>query len=153
MVRAVVLLMLCTGLASAQAKKAATKISEVEQAVIDATNAERKAKKLEPLKMNPQLMDAARAHAANMAKQDKLAHELDGENVDKRAVKAGYRYRRIGENVAWNQKDAAQVLEGWMNSEGHRKNILNDQFAEIGVAAVANAKGEIYWVQVFGRSR
>jgi uncharacterized protein YkwD len=126
------------------------KLSDVEKAVLDATNAERKEKKLEPLVMNPTLVATARAHAANMAKQNKLAHELDEKGVDSRVKDAGYRFRRVGENVAWNQKTPAQVLASWMDSEGHRKNILNAEFTEMGMAAVANSQGEIYWCQVFG---
>jgi len=129
------------------------KLSDVEQAVIDATNVERKDKKLVALTMSPKLMAAARAHAAAMAKQDMLAHELDGDNADKRVATAGYKYSHLGENIAWNQKTAKDALAAWMDSEGHRKNILNDEFTEIGVAAVANDKGELYWCQVFGKPR
>lgn len=149
MFRLLPLLLFCTSLHAAE-PKTEFKLTDTEQAVIDATNAERKEKKLAALTMNPLLMEAARAHAKNMAKQDKLAHELDGEGVDKRATAAKYKFHRIGENVAWNQKTPKDVLEAWMNSQGHRENILNEKFTEIGVAAVENAKGELYWCQVFG---
>ncbi|CAN5121873.1 hypothetical protein BH11PLA2_BH11PLA2_17080 [soil metagenome] len=134
-------------------KKDEWKLSEVEQAVLDATNAERKDKKLEPLKANKLLTEAARAHAANMVKQNKLEHELDDKTVADRVTAQGYKYGRVGENIAWNQRDAKHVLATWMDSEGHRKNILNADYTELGVAAVKNTKGEIYWVQVFGRPR
>jgi uncharacterized protein YkwD len=148
--------MLCAAAALAQAKKddkKKFKISDKEQAVVDATNAEWKTKKLPALKMNQQLMEAAGGHAINMAKQNKMAHELDGVNVDKRAAAAKYKYSRLGENVAWNQKDAAAVLESWMNSKPHRENILNEKFTEIGVGAAKNEKGELYWCQVFASPR
>ena len=152
MLRSLVVLIVLAGSAAAQAKKPeAFKVSEVEQAVIDGTNAQRKEKKLPELKMNPQLMAAARAHAANMAKQSKLAHELDGESVSDRVKTAKYKYAAVGENIAWNPRSAKDVVAGWMNSEGHRKNILNDTFTEIGVAVAKNANGEPYWVQVFGK--
>ncbi len=145
------LMIFATSLTAADAKK--FQVSDTEQGVIDATNAERKEKKLPALVMNPKLMEAARAHAANMVKQSKMAHELDGVNVDTRAKTAGYRFSRLGENVAWNQQTPKDVLAGWMDSKPHRENILNKDFTEIGVAAVANANGEIYWCQVFGTPR
>jgi uncharacterized protein YkwD len=130
-------------------KKDALKLSDEEKGVIDLTNAERKKADLPPLKANALLMEAARAHAANMAKQDKLAHELDGKQPADRVKDAGYKYGYVGENVAWNQKNPKDVLESWMNSEGHKANILKKEYTEIGVAMVKNEKGEPYWVQVF----
>lgn len=161
MFRPLVLLLVLVPLASAQdkkdpkkdAKKDEFKLTAEEKAVIELTNAERKKadKGLEPLKMNPQLMEAARAHAANMAKQDKLEHVLDEKEPADRATAAGYKYKAVGENIAWNQKTPAQVLDGWMKSEGHRENILRAEYNEIGVAVVRNKKGQPYWVQVFGK--
>lgn len=157
MFRPFVLLLVLVPLASAQDKKNPKKdefkLSAEEKAVIELTNAERKKadKGLEPLKMNPQLMEAARAHGANMAKQDKLDHVLDEKAPADRAKAAGYKYRFVGENIAWNQKTPAQVLDGWMKSEGHRANILRPEYTEIGVAVVRNGKGQPYWVQVFGK--
>jgi uncharacterized protein YkwD len=129
------------------------KPSEDEQAVIDATNAERQAAGLGPLTADAKLLAAARGHAANMAKQDKLDHTLDGKTFDDRAKAAGYRYSRLAENIAWNQPTPKEVVAGWMNSKGHKANILNTEFTQIGVAVAKNAKGEPYWVQVFGTPR
>ncbi|MFO0822058.1 MAG: CAP domain-containing protein [Gemmataceae bacterium] len=131
-------------------KKDELKLSKDEQGVIDLTNAERKKADLPPLKADPLLMEAARSHAANMAKQNMLAHELDGKQPADRVKSTGYKYGYVGENVAWNQKTPAQVLESWMNSEGHKANILKKEYTEIGVAVAKNEKGEPYWVQVFG---
>jgi uncharacterized protein YkwD len=75
---------------------------------------------------------------------------LDDKKPADRVKDAGYKYAAVGENVAWNQKNPAQVVEAWMNSEGHRANILKKEYEEIGVAVAKNAKGEPYWVQVFG---
>jgi len=96
------------------------KLTKEEQAVIDLTNAERKKAELPPLKVNAQLMVAARGHAENMAKQDKLAHELDEKKPADRVRAAGYNYGYVGENVAWNQQNPAEVLESWMKSQGHK---------------------------------
>ncbi|VTR90963.1 Putative uncharacterized protein OS=Arthrospira sp. PCC 8005 GN=ARTHRO_300014 PE=4 SV=1: CAP [Gemmata massiliana] len=80
------------------------KLTADEQAVVDLTNAERKKADLQPLKPNPQLMEAARGHAQNMAKQDKLEHVLDDKTPADRTKAAGYKSGTIGENIAWNQK-------------------------------------------------
>lgn len=126
------------------------KLTKEEQELIDLTNAERKKANLKPLALNPQLTDAARGHAANMAKQDKLEHILDDKDFGARAKDAGYKYSLFGENIAWGREMPKDVLEGWMNSPPHLENILKEEFTEIGVGVAKNQKGERYWVQVFG---
>ena len=108
-------------------------------------------KELPPLKMNPQLMAAARKHAENMAAQDKLDHKLDDKDPSDRTKAAGYASTFVGENIAWNQKSPKDVVKAWMESEGHRENVLHAEYTEIGVAVAKNKKGEPYWVQVFGK--
>jgi uncharacterized protein YkwD len=61
-----------------------------------------------------------------------------------------YAYRLAGENIAWNYRSAEDVMEGWMTSAGHRANILNAGFREIGVGVRYNNRGEPYYCQVFG---
>jgi uncharacterized protein YkwD len=131
-------------------EKTEFKLTADEQAVLDATNAERKKEKLEPLTADPKLTEAARAHAANMAKQSKLDHSLDEKTFEDRAKAAGYKYRALGENIAWNQQTPKDVVAGWMASAGHKANILNADYTQIGLAVAKNDKGEPYWVQVFG---
>ena len=133
--------------------KAELKLTADEEAVIELTNAERKKaeKELPPLKMNPRLMEAARKHAENMAAQDKLAHKLDDKEPSDRTKAAGYKSSFVGENIAWNQKSPKDVVKAWMDSEGHRENILHAEYTEIGVAVAKNKKREPYWVQVFGK--
>ena len=134
-------------------KKAEVKLSAEEQGVIDFTNEERKKadKSLEPLKMNPKLMEAARKHAANMAAQEKLEHELDCKTPADRAEAAGYEWTVIGENIAQGQETPKKALATWMDSPPHRENILNDGYTEIGVAVATSKSGDLYWVQVFGK--
>jgi uncharacterized protein YkwD len=129
------------------------RISAWEQEVIDLTNAERKKEKLNPLKPSPILFAAARKHSLNMAKQDKLEHELDGKTPTDRMVAEGYKFMRTAENIAMGQRSPKQVVEGWMNSEGHRKNILTPELTEIGIGIEKNAKGQFYWTQNFGTPR
>ena len=127
------------------------KLTADEEAVVELTNAERKKADLPPLKVNAKLMLAARGHAANMAKQEKVEHVLDEKDPVARAKAAGYKSEFVGENIAWNQKDAKAVLAEWMDSKDHRENILEKEYTEIGVAMAKNSKGEPYWVQVFGK--
>lgn len=134
-------------------KKEEFKISEWEQEVIDLTNAERKKEKLNPLKAAPLLFASARKHSANMAKKDELEHELDDKTVKDRIVAEGYKFGRLAENIAKGQKSPKAVLEAWMNSDGHRKNILTPELTEIGIGIEKNAKGQIYWTQNFGTPR
>ena len=119
-------------------------------AVIALTNEERGKARVPPLTVDPRLTDAAERHADRMAKRDRLSHTLDGRTVAERVRAAGYEYRTVGENIAWNQRTPAEVVGGWMTSRGHRQNLLSNDFTHIGVAVATNAKGEPYWVQVFG---
>ena len=134
-------------------QQAELKLSADEEELIELTNTERKNadKNLKPLKANPQLMEAARKHAANMAGQDKLDHKIDDREPPDRTKAAGYKSKFVGENIAWNQKTPKQVMEEWMKSETHRENVLLKEYTEIGVAMARNKKGQPYWVQVFGR--
>lgn len=136
--------------AVAEDKTDELKLSKDEQALLDQTNAERKAKDLPPLRPNAMLFAAARAHAANMAKQEKLEHDLDGKGVSERVADAGYKAAGLAENIGWNFATPKAAVEGWMNSEGHRANLLGD-YAEVGLAVAKSAKGEPYWVQVFAK--
>ena len=134
-------------------KKDEFKMSEDEKAVVEFTNAERKKANLPPLKPNPKLFEAARAHSANMAKQDKLEHDLDGKTFVDRVKDTGYKSGRGGENIGWNYQSPKDAVAGWMDSPPHKENILNKDYTEIGIGIAKNAKGEPYWTQVFGTPR
>ncbi|MFO0875854.1 MAG: CAP domain-containing protein [Gemmataceae bacterium] len=134
-----------------ESKSEAVKLSEEEKALLTLTNAERKKEGLEPLKPSARLLAAARGHCANMAKQDKLDHTLDDKTLVDRVKAEGYKYARVGENIAWNHRKAEEAVEGWMQSPGHKANILGATYTEIGVAVAKNARGERYWIQVFGQ--
>lgn len=136
--------------APGQEKKDELKLSKEEQELIDLTNAERKKAELPPLAVNPKLMAAARAHAENMARQEKLEHTLDDKDPAARVTDAGYKFRTTGENVAWNADTPKEAVKDWMDSPPHRENILKKGYADIGAAVAKSKKGERYWVQVFG---
>src|SRR5262249_53442061 len=103
-------------LGAADTKADDVKLSKEEQEILDQTNEARAKEKLPPLKVNGTLLKVARAHAANMAKQKKMEHTLDGKDPAQRVEKAGYDYRKVGENIAWGEKGAkiATVFKGWM---------------------------------------
>lgn len=127
-----------------------TAASEVE-AVIQLTNQARQEAGLPPLQANPALTSAAQSHASDMAINDYFSHtSQDGSTLVDRVSAAGYSWSALGENISRGRGDADAVMQGWMNSPGHRSNILNPEFQEIGVG-YAEASSGPYWVQVFGR--
>jgi uncharacterized protein YkwD len=144
-----VCLALC--LASRAGEAAKFEMTKEEQKLVELTNAERKKKELPPVKPSPLLFKVARAHSANMAKQAKMAHELDGKNPFERLKEAGYKYYFAGENVAAGLDELDEIMKGWMESEPHRKNILSEKFTEIGIGVARDKKGEPYFTQVFGK--
>jgi uncharacterized protein YkwD len=124
--------------------------------VIARINAERSRNGLTALTMNAKLMEAARIQAVQMAKYQRLDHTISGApypDMKSRFVAVGYAYSAVAENVAWNQPDARAAVAAWMTSSGHRANILDPRFTETGVAMTRDARGEPYWVQVFGTPR
>ncbi len=126
-------------------------ISKAEQELIDLTNKERAKEKLPALKPNALLFKSARGHSADMAKKGELEHKLDGKNVADRADTVGYRFEDIGENIAVTDNETpAAIVKLWMGSEGHRANILNKDFVDVGIGVVKNDKGDTYYTQVFG---
>ncbi len=118
--------------------------------VIALVNDERARAGVAPLTANSLLTAAAAAHAADMASNGFFSHTgSDGSSSAERATRAGYNWSTIGENIAMGATSAEQVMEMWMNSSGHRANILNASFTEIGVGL--DSRGGSQWVQVFAR--
>lgn len=114
------------------------------------TNAQRTANGCPAATVNAQLTTAARGHSTWMAQTGTFSHTgRDGSNFVARAKAAGYA-RPSSENIAWGYRSAAEVVDGWMKSPGHRANILNCKSKTVGVGAVYNAKGNAYYTQVFG---
>ncbi|MFE2234353.1 sigma-70 family RNA polymerase sigma factor [Streptomyces sp. NPDC059442] len=117
--------------------------------VISLVNAERAKAGCSPLTANSQLTRAAQAHSDDMAARDFFDHtNPDGKGPGDRVTATGYPWSTYGENIAMGQSSAEQVMESWMNSPGHRANILNCSFKEIGIGI--HDEGGPYWTQVFG---
>jgi len=122
--------------------------------VVDRTNAERTRRGLRPLTVDTRLAAAAQAHSADMVQRGFFAHESpDGRQVWDRAVAAGYAYRKVAENIAAGQRSAEEVVRGWMESPGHRANILDGDLTQIGVGRAEGGSYGVYWTQVFGTPR
>ncbi|GGO65031.1 CAP domain-containing protein [Nonomuraea cavernae] len=122
--------------------------SAVETAVVKLTNAARAAGGCRALVHDSKLRTAAERHSADMAARGFFDHTSpDGRSPGDRVRTAGFApISTWGENIAKGQRTAAQVVEGWLNSPGHRANIMNCAFTHIGVGHATNGP---HWTQVF----
>ena len=121
-------------------------IGAFEQRVFELTNAERAKRGLAPLASNAELNEAADRHAEDMAANGYFSHTgLDGDRAKDRAEEMGYASNGFGENIARGQDTPEEVVAAWMASSGHRSNILNSSWKDIGVGFEND-----YWVQNFG---
>jgi uncharacterized protein YkwD len=119
----------------------------------DLVNAYRKEKSLKPLKLNPELTAAAKAHATDLSKWDRISHYgSDGSNPWDRVKRTGYKARLTAENVGTGQIDFSEVMKGWKDSPGHNKNLLMTDADHMGVALVQDPKSEFksFWTLVIG---
>ncbi|MFD3328428.1 CAP domain-containing protein [Streptomyces sp. NPDC058701] len=119
--------------------------------VLALVNKERAAVGCPVLTLNAKLTKAAQDHSADMAANSNMSHTgSDGSDPGRRITRAGYQWRTYGENVAYGYSTAAKVMEGWMNSPGHKRNILDCSYKEIGIGL---AQPGHYWTQDFGAAR
>lgn len=125
-------------------------LSAMEQEVLALVNSERAKNGLSALSWADDVAAVARAHSSDMINRGFFSHtNPDGESPFDRLKNNGISYRTAAENIAYGQKTPADVMSAWMNSSGHRANILNKNVTELGVGAVKNNNGTIYWTQVF----
>lgn len=144
---------------SSSSSSASTSIDAVRQKILDLVNAERSNAGLSPLTYNKKLEQSAQAHAEDMQNRNFFDHvNPDGKTPSDRIKATGYldvtgcncRWSYAdGENIAMGQTTPEQVMKDWMNSPGHKANILSTNFTEMGVGYVTGSKP--YWVQNFGR--
>src|SRR5579875_1526657 len=155
-------LLLLFGLAwsfvAADDKKEASRfeMTRKERQLLELVNKERAKADLPPLRPHPLLFKAARAHSANMAKQRKMDHILDGKRPAQRVEEVGYNWSKVAENlITADQSDVPleTIVKSWMDSKPHRENILLKDVTETGLGIATNAKGEIYCTQIFARPR
>ena len=128
-------------------------LSTTQRALISYHNSIRAEKGLPSISVRKELQEAAIKHGKWMSSNQKMSHTgQGGSSVGDRVKDEGYRFTGVGENIAAGQTDVEKVMEAWMNSPGHRKNILNRKWLHIGAAAVRSSSGKIYWCAVFGSS-
>lgn len=140
--------------ASLPAAPPAAAPSEVTVAVVELTNVERTRSGLRALEANALLMRAAQLHAEQMAQAGRIDHVLPNAphpRPEDRLTAVAYRWQAFAENVAFGQRTAAEVVNGWMQSSGHRANIMNATYTEMGAGYARDPNGRSYWVQVFGK--
>src|SRR5262249_36810050 len=100
------------------------------------------------------LCEVARAHSANMAKQRKQEHTLDGKNASDRVQAAGYEDVSLGENIISGRRCTPRdAFAGWMDSPPHRDNILKARFQEVGIGVASNDRGEVDSTEVLALPR
>lgn len=133
-------------------------MARVKQEMLARVNAARKRAGLDPVRGNARLDRAAQGHAEDMLARGFFAHESPaGTTVRERSTAAGYVWRTVGENIAFGQTSVSEVVETWLESPGHRKNILNRDFTELGIGLALgrgkDGKYQVYWVQNFGDPR
>jgi serine protease len=137
---------------AAPTTSAPTGVAAYEAQVVALTNEQRTANGCGAARTDDRLTAAARAHSADMVAKNFFDHTgSDGSNFVTRATRAGYT-AASGENIAYGYRTPQEVVTGWMNSSGHRANILNCQSIAIGVGLVTKTDGTPYWTQVFGRA-
>lgn len=125
--------------------------SGVAAQIVQLVNAERSKAGCSAVTLNTTLTKAAQAHSADMAAHQNMSHTgSDGSDPGQRITSAGYEWSAYGENVAYGYSTPEEVMAGWMSSPGHKANILNCSFKEIGVGL---AQPGSYWTQDFGTAR
>ena len=116
--------------------------------ILDLVNQERQKAGLNALEL-----DAALCNAAQTRSQEQtvvFSHTRpNGQSCFSVLDENGISYRGAGENIAMGQRSAEEVMNGWMNSEGHRANILNSSFTKLGVGCYQDSAGKLYWTQLF----
>ncbi len=144
------------------ASDAEPNLAQVERQIIAQTNEFRQSHGLEPVSTDPALTSAAQYFADFMARTGKYGHHADGQRPAERAEEHGYTYCIVLENIAYRfstadfttQQLADGFVTGWKESPGHRKNMLDPDVTETGVAVAEGATdGKYYAVQMFGRPR
>ncbi len=127
-------------------------LDPIEREVVNLVNQERESRGIPTLIVNYQLQEAAWRHSEHMAKNKVLCHSGCGDGDPGSRIRAtGYKAATYGENVASGQRSSTQVMNAWMNSSGHRRNILNPNFTDIGVAYAVGGLYGNSWTQVFAR--
>jgi uncharacterized protein YkwD len=155
-------MLLCLTLPAVAQQTKPPDTTRVERAITGATNEFRRTHKQDRLDPNPLLEQTALEFARFMARTGKYGHNVDGRSPEQRAQQRGYDYCIVAENIAYlfspkplgADQLARQFVRGWENSPGHRRNMLNPDVTQIGVAVARSDKTNYFYaVQLFGRPK
>lgn len=125
-------------------------VKALEQKVIDLVNRQRAYNGLQALKANWELCRVARYKSQDMIDKRYFSHQSPTYGSPFRMMESfGIRFSAAGENIAYGQRTPQEVMNSWMNSPGHRSNILNPTYNQIGVGVAKAANGTFYWTQMF----
>ena len=125
-------------------------LSAIEMEVVRLVNIERQKEGLAPFTASAQLSNVARIKSEDMAKNNYFSHTSPTYGDPFAMMRSfGIKYNTAGENIAKGQLTAQSVVTGWMNSPGHRANIMNPSFKTIGVGHYKSSNGTNYWTQMF----
>jgi uncharacterized protein YkwD len=121
--------------------------------ILSLVNAERERAGLDPVASSVTLTRQATQYACELIQYDFFDHvnPVTGSTLGERARQFGYDYYVVGENLGAGQSTPQQVFRDWMNSPGHRRNVLDPRFVELGVGVAVGGRYRTYWVQEFGR--
>lgn len=137
-------------IAQGNASAIAGSVEAKENAVLLLVNKERKAHGLKELVLSTKLTSLAEMKSKDMAINNYFSHTSPTYGTPFEMMqKYGVTYRSAGENIAAGQKSAEEVMNSWMNSSGHRANILNSSYTEIGIGYYAGGSYRTYWTQEF----
>ncbi|MBC2580876.1 SafA/ExsA family spore coat assembly protein [Clostridium sp. DJ247] len=128
-------------------------VKALENQVITLVNAQRAKAGLQPLKANWELSRVARYKSQDMANKGYFSHTSPTYGSPFKMMESfGIRFTAAGENIAMGQRTPQEVMNSWMNSSGHRANILNPSYNQIGVGLAKSSNGTYYWTQEFIKS-
>lgn len=123
--------------------------TSVAQQVLNIANGQRRRARVSPLRLHSRLMAAAQAHSKDMARHLFMSHNSsDGTPFGRRITR--YYKGAAAENVAYGQTSSQDVMRSWMNSTGHRRNILKPNFRYMGIGYARGRNNRLYWAQTFG---
>lgn len=123
-------------------------MSQFQQEVVELVNQERAKAGLNPLTVNADVTAAARIRCVEQTSS--FSHTRpNGSSFSTVLDEQGVNYMSAGENIAYGQRTPKEVMNAWMNSQGHRENILNSRYTSIGVGCYQAPNGTLYWTQLF----
>ena len=124
--------------------------ASIAREMLDLVNEERRAVGLSELKLSGELSNVAELKAKDMRDQGYFSHTSPTYGSPFEMMETfGIHYKTAGENIAKGQRSVEQVMKEWMNSSGHRANVLNERYTHLGVGYVTDGAGNGYWVQMF----